>query len=246
MLSYKLSLHLLLICLCTSAFAQSTAGEPLFEKLTYRTPDGQEIPYRLLKPANMEKGRKYPLVVFIHGKDEAGRDNVSQLKNFVNSFTQADARSQTPCYVLAPQFAGYEEGTIGQQMVHLASLTRQVAYTENVADNQVYAVGVSRGAQLALKSVASDPKLFTAAAAIAGVVSYTDKEIKNLRKVAVGFFNGGQDPEIPAEYVHMMAGKLKARGVKVKHVEYADAHHLVWEKVARDKEFFNWLFSQKG
>src|SRR5262249_9323932 len=41
--------------------------------------DGKTLPYRLLKPADTEAGKKYPLVIFLHGAGECGVDNKNQL-----------------------------------------------------------------------------------------------------------------------------------------------------------------------
>src|SRR5262249_28283224 len=53
------------------------AAEP--EARVYKTAAGKSLPYRLLKPADTEAGKKYPLVLFLHGAGERGTDNAKQL-----------------------------------------------------------------------------------------------------------------------------------------------------------------------
>ena len=44
--------------------------------------DDVSYPYRLLAPETVEAGKRYPLVLFLHGAGERGRDNNLQLKHF--------------------------------------------------------------------------------------------------------------------------------------------------------------------
>ena len=65
----------LFLSLCTV-----NADDPLqLEKLVFK----EKLPYRLLKPKEIEAGKKYPLVIFLHGAGERGKDNEAQLKHGV-------------------------------------------------------------------------------------------------------------------------------------------------------------------
>ena len=55
--------------------------QKLYEVKTYENAKGQTIPYRLLTPATIEPGKRYPLVLFLHGLGERGTDNAAQLKH---------------------------------------------------------------------------------------------------------------------------------------------------------------------
>jgi len=50
--------------------ACGVAAEP--EALVFKA-DGKTLPYRLLKPADTEAGKKYPLVIFLHGAERTRR-----------------------------------------------------------------------------------------------------------------------------------------------------------------------------
>ena len=41
--------------------------------------NGNVLPYRILYPANYDKNKKYPLLLFLHGAGERGKDNEKQL-----------------------------------------------------------------------------------------------------------------------------------------------------------------------
>ncbi|MEM6571787.1 MAG: hypothetical protein AAF957_25460 [Planctomycetota bacterium] len=68
--------------------------------------EGQRIPYRLVVPAEIEPGRAYPLVLFLHGAGERGEDNETQLVHFPVRMLTPDRRASMPCFVLAPQCPG--------------------------------------------------------------------------------------------------------------------------------------------
>ena len=71
----------------------------------YAAPDGSThlVKYRLLSPEKIEPGKKYPLVLFLHGAGERGSDNQSQLKYFPTWMAAPDMRAKYPCFIIAPQ-----------------------------------------------------------------------------------------------------------------------------------------------
>lgn len=55
--------------------------------------------YRLLRPAAKEPGKKYPLVLFLHGAGERGSDNLAQLKYLPTWLAEPGLRDRYPCFV---------------------------------------------------------------------------------------------------------------------------------------------------
>src|SRR5437870_83470 len=53
-------------------------GQDLYEKATFSA-GGEKLLYRVLKPAQIDPGKKYPLVLFLHGAGERGDNNAAQL-----------------------------------------------------------------------------------------------------------------------------------------------------------------------
>lgn len=53
----------------------AAAQEDGFEKKTYTSQDGTVLNYRLLTPDEDAAGKKFPLVIFLHGAGERGSDN---------------------------------------------------------------------------------------------------------------------------------------------------------------------------
>ena len=60
-------------------------GQTEFEKKVYVTASGDSLNYRLLRPEVEQDGKKYPLVLFLHGAGERGSDIV-ETKQMPDSF----------------------------------------------------------------------------------------------------------------------------------------------------------------
>jgi predicted peptidase len=56
-----------------------------------------------LTPQNFQIGKKYPLVIFLHGAGERGDDNVSQLIHIVPYLASDIVQSKFPSIIIAPQ-----------------------------------------------------------------------------------------------------------------------------------------------
>src|SRR5690606_25871333 len=93
--------------LSTAATVHGQAVTELYEARSYTAPKGRyaetPLPYRLMKPAQLEPGKRYPLVVFLHGAGERGRDNVKQLSSLPTWLAEPEMREKYPCYLVAPQ-----------------------------------------------------------------------------------------------------------------------------------------------
>lgn len=63
----------------------------------------QGMPYRFLLPENYDHGKKYPLILNLHGRAGIGDDNESQMRNWTAVFVDGNWRKKYPCVVVAPQ-----------------------------------------------------------------------------------------------------------------------------------------------
>ena len=51
-------------------------AQEAYERKVFVSPSGDSLNYRLLRPEQIKKGEKYPLVLFLHGAGERGSDIV--------------------------------------------------------------------------------------------------------------------------------------------------------------------------
>src|ERR1043165_166621 len=93
---------LTMVCLAAQ-ISEAANPDVVFEARSFKDADGKTLPYRLLRPENFDPNKAYPLVLFFHGANERGSDNVRQLKNAVTVFTREEYRKKFPCFVVVPQ-----------------------------------------------------------------------------------------------------------------------------------------------
>jgi len=66
--------------------------------------DGNDtIQYRILYPEKIKTGKKYPLVLFLHGAGERGSDNKRQLTHGAHLFLNVQNQKKYPAIVVFPQ-----------------------------------------------------------------------------------------------------------------------------------------------
>ncbi len=58
------------------------------------------LPYRLMSPESLEPGKRYPLVLFLHGAGQRGSDNSLQLTSLPTWLAGGENRRTYPCFVL--------------------------------------------------------------------------------------------------------------------------------------------------
>jgi len=156
-----------------------------FSAQEFTTKDGYTLPYRLLLPQGYDPQRRYPLILFLHGISECGRDNRRPVAWLGEAFMQPSLRAAHPCFVLVPQcppledWAGdnfvasryrmYAEETPSLRATRalIAALARQYP----IDRRRLYATGFSMGASGVWDLLGRHPGLFAAAIPVAG---YTD------------------------------------------------------------------------
>ena len=81
--------------------------EELFEAKVFRAADGRTLPYRLFVPEDYTPGKRYPLVLYLHGGGGRGSDNRKQLSGgngyLVDPLVSAHAQARHACLVVVPQ-----------------------------------------------------------------------------------------------------------------------------------------------
>ncbi|HJZ89477.1 MAG TPA: prolyl oligopeptidase family serine peptidase [Gemmataceae bacterium] len=245
---------ILLLLLTRSAEAKDDL--PL-EKHTYRDAHGKELPYRLLKPLHPEEGKKYPLVIFLHGAGERGSDNEKQLIHGVPHFVAKETQEKYPCFLVAPQCPA------GQRWVEVdwsadshtqpkapgeagrltLELIEQVMKELPIDPKRVYLTGLSMGGYGTWDLLARRPELFAAAAPICGGAD--EATAAKIKAIPVWAFHGARDTAVkPARSRNMIAALEKAGG-KPKYTEYPDVGHNSWDNAYKDPKFYEWMFGQK-
>jgi len=221
------------------------------------TEDGVILPYRLLTPARVIPGQRYPLVVFLHGSGEIGTDNRRPLAKIGGFFLRPQNRRAYPCYVLVPQcaptydWAGhnvvgdcrhvFEAESLPLGMTR--SLIRALEQQYPIDPARIYLIGFSMGASGVWDLITRHPDIFAAAVPVAGFSS--PWTALRLRRTSIWVFHGGWDSRVPVRESREMVAALRNAGCPVRYTEYRHTFHTCLGKVLRERELLPWLFSQR-
>ena len=235
--------------------AASLAAD-LLEARVFKGGDAS-LPYRLLKPADYDAAKKYPLVLFLHGAGERGFDNRKQLVHGIADFITDDARGKRPCFLVAPQCPTgkrwvevdwtskshtmpVEESTTMQlTMALLTSLEKEFS----IDPSRIYITGLSMGGFGTWDAVQRHPQRFAAAIPICG--GGDTQVTKPIVGLPIWIFHGAKDPVVKVSRARDMVAALKKAGSEPKYTEYPKVAHNSWSATYKDPEVHEWLFEQK-
>lgn len=223
------------------------------------------MPYRLLLPANFDAGKKYPLILFLHGSGERGNDNEKQLLHGGGLFLTDSIRKNYPAIVVFPQCSAQsswanlsfhfdstlnkriiefkEDGEPTKPMKLLLDLVRNLEDNYRLDKKRMYVGGLSMGGMGTFELVRRKPGTFAAAFAICGGANVASAAKMN--KTAWWIFHGLKDPVVDPQFSKDMAGALKKEGADVKITLYPEDGHDSWDDAFKEPDLFPWMFSHK-
>ena len=227
----------------------------------WKSPNGGEQPFRFRTPDEVKSGKKYPLVVFLHGAGGRRADNKGQLEdvNTVNEFERIGISSKYQAYVYAPQVPKHQRwvevdwGLDDHRMPEISEPMRMmfenlysiVKDPKNQIDKKrIYLVGISMGGYGTWDALQRKGKIFAAAIPMCGG---GDKELaKRLVNIPIWTWHGDKDRVIKVGRSRDMVAAIKAAGgTKIQYSEIKRRTHNVWVDCFKSDELWEWLFEQK-
>lgn len=269
--------NLLLAGLLALSAIVSHGAEELFLRQTVL--DSVPLPttvnraYRLLPPADLKDnpGKKYPLVVYLHGGGSRGDDGVKPTTEpLPKLLATPELRDRFPCFVLVPQCreGTYDDGRpynwtkwegqkaapatwiksddeASDQLRAAMAALNDVIDREPVDPARVYLTGVSMGGSGTWSWAARQPEKFAALLTVCGLSEVSRAE--PISKVPVWTFHGAKDEVVPVQRTRDLVKALEGFGGKVKYTEYPEGGHGVAQQAFNENNHaaFQWLFEQK-
>ena len=125
-------------------------------------PSGQvsTVKYRLLAPRGVGSGKRFPLVVFLHGSGDRGDDNRAQLSILPALMCRPEYRERYPCFLVAPQCPEAMEWK--DQLSDVIDIVENLLRSRPIERDRVYLTGFSMGGFGAWALAAERPDLFAA------------------------------------------------------------------------------------
>ena len=215
--------------------------------------------YRLMKPANAELGKRYPLVLFLHGAGERGSDNALQLLYFPTQMAQPRWRERFPCYVLAPQCRADRKWmevdwsrredpempeAISPQLDAVLQMLQKTLSEESVDTSRILLTGLSMGGFGSFDLAIRQPQLFAAVAPICGAAD--PKRVGELKGIPIWVAHGDQDQAVPVERSRSAVSALREAGAQPVYIEFPGVGHNSWTPSYEDFDgLVPWLFRQQ-
>lgn len=245
-----------LLLLPASLLAQN--DEPAVRKL----PEALQQQVQFLNPEYLvyapseSSDAKLPLLIFLHGAGGVGQD-IQQIKGRPSDIWRGVTKfGKGPCLVVAPQClkaAKRERGIWTAE--DLNALLAHLKATLPVDERRIYLSGISMGGYGTWAWGAHDPQHFAAIAPIVGgigregakaVTPDFDQWAASLAKIPVYAFVGALDTTVPPDRSEsMIAAIKKAGGKQAKLKVYPGEGHGAGRVVVADREYYDWLFTQK-
>jgi dipeptidyl aminopeptidase/acylaminoacyl peptidase len=154
------------------------------QSVHYAGPDGQQVPAWLLVPKNLDRSKKHPAIVWIHGDGvNQNYDGWHVQRNYAVYYSFHQYLLQKGYVVIAPDYRGsigygrvWREGVymdVGGKDAKDAWMAASYLKTLDYVDTDRVGVwGLSYGGFFTLIAVTDQPKLFRAGVDVAGVVDY--------------------------------------------------------------------------
>jgi len=255
----KISISLLLFFLSITTFAQDFS---LFKKEEFIS-KGDTLRYRILYPKNFDSNKKYPVILFLHGRGESGNDNEKQLTHGAKLFLNENFRNSNEVITIFPQcaensyWANVEIETVNNKrfftfvkggeptkaMSLLLQFTNQFFKNEFVEPTRIYVGGLSMGGMGTYEILRRKSKTFAAAFAICGGDNV--KNAKKYKHVPLWIFHGGLDDVVTPQFSYGVYRALKNLGNEPKFTLYPKANHNSWDNAFAEPELLPWLLSHK-
>jgi predicted peptidase/lysophospholipase L1-like esterase len=242
-----------------------TIAERKFSDFQFKEFENNEhiLPYRLHEPSAIEKGKKYPLVLFLHGAGERGWDNRRQLMRYTTvSFWKDHA-----CYVLAPQCPDrppfgpdgddvWVQTNFGAQSSHMRdkpswplAMVMQLVdefikkNRDHIDTDRIYITGLSMGGFATWEILQREGNKFAAAVPVCGGadLDYASK----LTEIPIWVFHGDADNTVPVKRSRDIVAAITAAGGHPKYSELPGVGHGAWVNAYNDPKTWDWLFMQK-
>jgi len=193
--------------------------------------------YLLYLPRNygVEKGKRWPLMLFLHGAGERG-DDLTLVEVHGPPKLIAKGRDY-PFIVVSPQCPT----GIWWSLDVLNALLDEIIASYAVDEDRVYVTGLSMGGFGTWGLAIERPERFAAIAPVCG--GGDPWQADRLKGVPAWVFHGAKDGVVPPKKSEEMVEALKKVGGEVEFTLYPDAGHDSWTATYDNPKLYEWLLA---
>lgn len=233
------------------------APHEMLKPAAYTNGAGKVIAYRLSAPQFPEPGKKYAMILFLHGSGECGTDNLRQTRVGLPALLKELVKRPEQVIVAAPQCrvsnAWVKRVSFSADYSAPPEPTLALKWAMEICDDLIrnrqadpdrfYITGLSLGGFGTWDAARRWPGRFAAAAPICGGGDV--RKPAGMKRLPIWVAHGDADKNVPPECSRRMVQALRQAGNgRVVYKRYGGAGHNVWDRTYSDPEFLTWLLSQ--
>ena len=225
--------------------------------MIFRMGEKYSFKYRLFRPDGYEESTsKLPLIIYLHGLDQRGDDNLAQMNYAVYYFMRYPQYQAFAVYPQCPVDAywalskrpnNFNPSKMELNPEHcymdygLCQLIADLENTYPIDSNRIYIVGHSMGGIGTLDMIASHPGLFAAALSFCGTIN--PQRFTTDHEVPLMMLHNADDQVIPVEGSRQTYNRLRSLGSEVVYNEGESGGHICWANAVKNTDMLEWLFS---
>lgn len=225
-------------------FSLSSAAEPGQQiETSLEVEKGKSIPYLQYLPKGFQaKGdKKYPLILFLHGRGES-RGPLAIVKKW--GPPKMAERKGLPYILISPQCPKSSWWSNDDQQELLIKLLAHVKKQFPVDEDRIYLTGLSMGGFGSWELAARKPGEFAAVVPICG--GGNPKNADKLVNLPIWNWHGDTDEVVPlVKSLEMVEAVKKAGSKKIKSTVLKGVDHNSWSPAYGDPKLWKWLAQQK-
>jgi predicted peptidase len=216
--------------------------------------------YQVYVPAEWNKSKQWPVILFLHGAGERGDDGLAQTQVGIGGAIRFH-RDRVPAVVVMPQ-CRKEKWWTHPEMEEIALAALEATVKQFRGDRaRLYLTGLSMGGYGTFGLGARQSGKFAALVAICGGVRMPRRPnlpaveepagdpyaaaAGKIGKTPIWIFHGAADATVPVTESQKMVEALKVAGAAPKYTEYPGVGHNSWDKAYGETELWKWLFEQR-
>ncbi|MEO8017966.1 MAG: prolyl oligopeptidase family serine peptidase [Pseudomonadota bacterium] len=209
-----------------------------FERSVRETVAGRMLLY-LPRNFRSDSGKKYPLLVFLHGSGEIGVDIELIKKHGPPQWLET--RTDFPFIVASPQSPLPEVRGFDPHM--LDAMLDELLERLPIDRDRVYLTGLSLGGIWSYGWAALRPERFAAIVPMSG--RWDTEDACRLKDVPVWAFHGELDDAVPLAGDSAMVDAVNRCGGQAKLTVFPGEGHEIWEHAYADPALYAWLLAQR-
>ena len=197
-----------------------------------------EMEYLIYLPKDYDGIKKFPLVVFLHGTGERGKDIELVKKHGVGKY--AESKENIPFIAVTPQCpVGFKWVLLVDE---LYELLQEIKRNYAIDEERVCFTGLTIGAEASYALAIKYPEEISSIMPLTG--GWKDFScLSRIKDVAVWAFHGEKDTVAPIEETKSTIDFLVKNNCNAKFTLYPESGHDVWTETYANDEVYEWMLN---